>query len=97
MMSETSRLNIKDVLPRLSNEEKKVVRLIENTKNKITNAHFAVIFNQTCITENLLPHFTNIRLYDRAVQRSEVTFEFRRKLIEEEISRKTTYTLHYTH
>ena len=48
-MSETLQIQLRDVLPTLSNEEKKVVRVLESTKKKITNAHFAVIFNQTCI------------------------------------------------
>ena len=58
------------------------------TKKKIINASFAVIFNRTCITENLLPNFTNIRLYDRAVQQSSLTQDFRKKLVEQEIERK---------
>ena len=87
-MSETSQIYLRDVLPRLSDEERKVTRLLESTKKKIVNAQYAVIFNQTCITENLLPHFTNFRLYDRAAQRSELTLEFRRKLIEEELGKK---------
>ena len=87
-MSETSRIKIRDVLTSLCQEQKVVVRQIENIKKKIVNAHYAVIFNQTCITENLLPYFTNIRLYDRAVQRSELTLDFRKKLVEEEIERK---------
>ena len=87
-MSETLRINISDTLRRLSEEERRVFRVLESTKKKITNAHFAVIFNQTCINENLLPHFTNIRLYDRAVQHSEPTLQFRRKLIEDEVNRK---------
>ena len=61
-MSETLQIDIGDVLPRLSNEERKIVRLIESTK-KIINAQFAVTFNQPYITENLFPHFTNIRIY----------------------------------
>ena len=58
-MSEPSQINLRDVLSRLSAEERKVARLLETTKKKILNAHFAVISNQTCITENLLPHFKN--------------------------------------
>ena len=48
-MSETSQINLGDVLIRLSDEEKKLIRHLETTKKKIVNAQFAVIFNQTCI------------------------------------------------
>ena len=72
----------------LSQDQKKVIRQLESTKKKIVNAHYAVIFNQTCINENLLPHFTNIRLYDRAVRRNKLTLDFRKKLVEEEVDRK---------
>ena len=57
-VSETLLINIRDLLRRLSEEERKVFRELESTKKKIINAQFAVIFNQTCINENLLPHFT---------------------------------------
>lgn len=87
-MSETSRIHIRDVLPSLCQEQKRVFRQLETVKKKIVNAHYAVVFNQTCITENLLPYFTNVRLYDRAVQRSDLTLNFRKKLVEEEITRK---------
>ena len=89
-MGETSRneIQICDVLRLLSPEERRIFRNVENIKKKITNASFAVIFNRTCIRENLLPNFTNIRLYDRAVQQSKLTQEFRKKLVEEEIQRK---------
>ena len=59
-MSEALQIDIGDILPRLSNEERKVVNLLETTTKKMINAQFAVIFDQTCITENLLPHFANI-------------------------------------
>ena len=62
-MSETLQIDVSDVLLRLSHDERKAFRLLESTKKKIINAQFAVIFNQTCITENLLPHFTNIYIY----------------------------------
>ena len=70
-MSETSQINLRDVLSRLSAEERKVVRLLETTKKKILNAQFAVIFNQTCITENLLSHFTNIYIYTDDIKQNQ--------------------------
>ena len=44
-------------------EHRKSVRKIENISKKLINANFAVIFNDICIRENLLPTFTNIYIY----------------------------------
>lgn len=92
-MGETSRneINIGDILRLLPYDGRTTLRRLENTKKKIINASFAVIFNRTCITENLLPNFTNIRLYDRAVQQSSLTQDFRKKLVEQEIERKSCF------
>ena len=51
-----------------------------------TNA--AVLFNQMCIDNNLLPKFTNVRLYNEAVQREPFTGEFRRNLVKHEQAAK---------
>ena len=61
---------------------------MENLTKKHTNACYAVIFTQTCINENLLPKFTNFKLYDQAVRQSEQTLSFRRHLLTVEIKKK---------
>ena len=65
-----------------------LIRKLENISKKLNNCQNAVVFNTTCIKENLLPSFTNLRLHDRAVQQKRFTQDFRRKLVEEEISNK---------
>ena len=42
---------------------KKRIRKIENLENKLANARVAIVFNKTCLNENLLPTFTNIYIY----------------------------------
>ena len=47
------------------------------------------MFNSICIKENLLPSYTNIRLHDQAVQQRNSTSDFRKKLLEEQVSLNT--------
>ena len=77
-----------EVLSLLDPETKNLVRRIEQNGKKITNAHYAVVFDKKCIQEGLLPNFTNIRLHDPAVRKRQFTFDFRRKLIEEQVKLK---------
>jgi hypothetical protein len=41
------------------------VRLIEKNNKKIVNKKYALVFNQTCINEELLPNYTNIYIIIR--------------------------------
>jgi hypothetical protein len=50
----------------------------------------SVGFNRTCLNNNLLPKYTNFRLYDPALQQSDMAYEFRRNLVHEEINAKET-------
>ena len=52
-----------ELLNEHSEQGKKIVRQIESTERKIINAKLAVVFNQECIKNNLLPKFTNIYIY----------------------------------
>ena len=42
---------------------KKLTLKDENLENKLVNARVAIVFNKTCLNENLLPTFTNIYIY----------------------------------
>ena len=42
---------------------KKHARNIEDQEKKLANARVAIVFNKTCLNENLLPTFTNIYIY----------------------------------
>ena len=52
-----------DIIFQHSSDNKKIVRNIERLNKKITNAKLSVLFNQTCISNNLLPSYTNIYIY----------------------------------
>ena len=87
-INETLQYNIGTIIHEFNHDERQTIRSIENLSKKQTNARYAVIFTETCIRENLLPKFTNIRLYDQAVQQSEQTLGFRRNLLKEEARKK---------
>ena len=44
-------------------DEKKKIRRIEKINKKITFVKSSLVFNRTCIKENLLPKYTNIYIY----------------------------------
>ena len=52
------------------------------------NCEHAVIFSTTCINENMLPLYTNIRFHDRAVQQREFSREFKVQLVHEQLQSK---------
>ena len=51
-----------DTLYRLPEELIKLFRRFEQVKKKVINANWSIVFNETCIKENLWPNFTNLKL-----------------------------------
>ena len=47
----------------LTFEQRNCVRSYENEAKKLINAKHAVVFNEVCIKENLLPKYSNIYIY----------------------------------
>ena len=52
-----------DVLNVLPETVVKTLRLIEKIKKKIVNTNWSLIFNQTCLNENIWPTYTNHNKY----------------------------------
>ena len=48
-----------EVLCQLEPETRSIVRRIEQNQKKITNTHYAVVFDKKCLQEGLLPNFTS--------------------------------------
>ena len=67
---------------------RKTIRLIESTDKKLINAELALLFNETCKNENILPRYTDINPHDPAARQERFTVEYRFKLIERQISLK---------
>ena len=86
-------MNFGALLHDLPSVARRAVRNIETTSRKIINARASVVFNEQCITNNLLPKFTNIRLNSEAVQRRKFTLDFRRNLVLDQIREKAKMSL----
>ena len=56
-------MNFGNVLFQQPYNIRKQVRNIETNEKKLIQAKMAVLFNNACINENLLPNFTNIYNY----------------------------------
>ena len=56
-------MNFGELIYHQPNNIKKLLRKIENLEKKLVNARVAIVFNKTCLNENLLPTFTNIYIF----------------------------------
>ena len=51
-----------ELLHQLTEEQRTLIRKIENLLKKVSNCETAVSFNNTCLRENLLPKYTHISI-----------------------------------
>ena len=56
-------LNFGQLLHLLDNELKNIIRNFENTPQKIISAQYGIVFNQTCLNEELYHAYPNIYIY----------------------------------
>ena len=82
--------NIGELLFLLPTEKRKIVRLFEKCTFKLIKLKCSLIFNHTCLQENILPIYSNIKLHDKAARREKFTLDFRRNLIQREIDNAET-------
>ena len=85
--------NFGELLFNLSNDQKRTIRCLENTIRKLSKAENALIFNETCINEDLLPVYTNIKTHDPAARDKGITKDYRKKLIAEQLEAKREVVL----
>ena len=78
-MTETRRYS--DFLNNFDNQIKSNIRNIEKLNNKEITAKYGVLFNKTCLSEGLLPKYTNIRTHDPVARQERFTLKYRRELI----------------
>jgi uncharacterized protein (DUF1778 family) len=64
---------------------KSLIRRIEKNNKKIVNKKYSLVFNETCIKEQLLPNYTDIRTHDPAAREESITVRYRFQLIERQI------------
>lgn len=60
---------------------KKLIRTIERTNRKLAKAHNSLVYNETCIKEDILPKYTNLKLHDPAAKETSFTKEYRKNLV----------------
>ena len=58
-----SKMSFGDLIFQLDLQQRKCIRNVEKISKKLISDQFAVIFNDICIQENLLPKYTNIYIY----------------------------------
>ena len=78
----------KDFINNLNNEQKKLIRSLEHLYKKLIKANFAVTFNETCLNENKLPIYSNVKPHDPAVKQQPFLKAFRKRLVEHQIETK---------
>ena len=65
---------------------KQLVRRFERCSFKSIRAKCGQTFNSMCIREGLLPKYSNIKLHDASADNEPFTLEFRRSLIQRELT-----------
>ena len=56
-------LNFGQILHLLDNELKNIIRNFKKQKTQIISAQYGILFNQTCLNEELYPAYSNIYIY----------------------------------
>ena len=81
-------MNFGELLHQLPEENRKIIRKKEKLIKKVIKNKYAIVFNQTCLKENILPAYTHIKLYDQAVAYEEFTEEFRRRCVAKQVEKE---------
>ena len=73
--------NIGQLLFKLEKDNKILVRKLENFEKKYIQNSYSILFNKTCIKEELLPKYTELRLHDPVAKEQKFTIEYRKELL----------------
>ena len=65
----------------LPQTQRREVRDLEKVSIKICKQKCSLLFNSTCLNENLLPRYSDIKLHDKAARKEAFTLKYRRKLV----------------
>ena len=52
-----------DIIFELPQEQKVLIRRIEQTRKKLTKTKYSLAFNKACLKEDILPRYTDIYIY----------------------------------
>ena len=74
------------ILKTCEESERREYRKLEKLTTKLIRTICHLRFNETCLNDNLLPTYTNVRMHDDAVRSETFVLEFCRNIIERQIS-----------
>ena len=81
-------MNFVRTIHTLPSEIKNIYRKIEKNENKLLKNKWSLIFNETCLKEEILPNYTKIRLHDPAAANNLSTRKYRVHLIKNEVTKR---------
>ena len=73
------------ILRNINDTIKDTYRKTETNLRKVTKIKCDLEFNYTCLKNDLLPNYTNIRLHDNAARTDDRTLQFRASLVTRQI------------
>ena len=78
--------NFGEVLYNLPFDLKTKFRKLESNTKKHIMSKWSIVFNETCLKENLLPIYSNFRHHDPALARTKRTIDYKKYLIDRQIN-----------
>ena len=75
-------VNLGSLIFNLQPECRKSVRDLEKVSVKLIKQKCSLLFNSTCLKEDILPTYTNIKLHKQAARKEPFTLKYRRNLVE---------------
>ena len=69
-----------ELLARLTTQTRALVKKLEKFNYRSVQSSFGIKFNKTCINEDILPNYTEIRIYNPRVRYEDWTLRFRRDI-----------------
>ena len=85
--------NLGELIYPLPVQTRQEIRKLEKVFLKLQKTELNCAFNETCLKENILPKYTQIKLHDVAANKEEFTNDFRRKLLERQLVENKTKLL----
>ena len=78
-------MSINETLRTVSKQARQAFNKILKLNRKLSKAKSAVLFNDICLKENILPNYTNIRLHDQRAKQQSFTSTFRQNLVKHQL------------
>ena len=73
------------ILRTIPEDTKNKFRLLEKSLKKLKKTQCHLVFNETCVRNELLPKYTNVRVHDEAARQEPIVLNFRKELMQRQI------------